>query len=158
MNRMRPVIIILALAFLLSFAACGRPSLGQAGIQGESSVATVRDLTSAYERRDIEAFMGKVSTAFPNRAALQQSIEKVFAEYQKIRFKALFSRSLITVPSKGGIKVTFTWEGDWQTGGGKVVKDGARVTLVLDAGTYKLIDIEGKNLFIPSEGPSPSRQ
>ena len=42
--------------------------------------------------------------------------------------------------------------------GSLFVKDGARVTLVLDAGTYKLIDIEGKNLFIPSEGPSPSRQ
>ncbi len=156
MIRIRPVAIVLAALLLLS--ACGKASLSQAGIQGESSIATVRDLTSAYERRDIEALMGKVSSAFPNRAAFQQSIEKVFAEYQKIHFKALFNRSLITVPVKDGIKVTFTWEGDWQTGGGKVVKDGARVTLVLDRGTYKLADIEGKNPFIPTEGPSPSRQ
>jgi len=156
MILIRQVTIVLAAALLLS--ACGKPSLGQAGIQGESSIATVRDLTSAYERRDIDAFMEKVSSAFPNRTAFQRSIEKVFAEYRKIQFKPLFNRSLITVPFKDGIKVAFTWEGDWQTGGGKVVKDGARVTLVLDRGTYKLADIEGKNPFIPSEGPSPSRE
>jgi hypothetical protein len=156
MIRTGPVTVVLAVVLLLS--ACGKAPLGQVGIQGESSLATVRDLTSAYERRDIDAFMEKVSSAFPNRAAFRQSIEKVFAEYQKIHFKTIFNRSLITVPVKEGIKVTFTWEGDWQTGGGKVVKDGSRVTLVLDRGTYKLADIDGKNPFIPTEGASPSRQ
>jgi hypothetical protein len=156
MNCLRPIAVIMATALLLS--ACGRASLTQAGIQGESSIATVRDLTSAYERRDIDAFMEKVSSAFPERAAFQQSIERIFAAYQTIRFKAIFNRSLVTVPTKGSIKMTFTWEGDWQTGGGKIVKDGARVTLLLDAGTYKLAGIEGKNPFIPTEGPSPSRQ
>ncbi len=156
MNRIGSLTIFLAVALALS--ACGKTALGTAGLQGENSVQTVRDLTSAYERRDIDTFMGKVSPAFPDRAEFQQSIEKVLAVYQKIHFKPLFNRSLINVPFKNGIKVTFTWEGDWQTGGGKIVKDGARVTLVLDTGTYKLTGIEGKNPFIPTEGPSPSRQ
>ena len=156
MNRIRSLFIILAAAVLLS--ACGKTPLGPAGIQGENSVTTVRDLASAYERRDIDAFMDKVSSKFPGRPGFQQSIEKVLAAYQKIHFKPLFNRSVITVPFKEGIKVTFTWEGDWKTTGGKVVKDGARVTLVLDTGTYKLAGIEGKNPFIPTEGPSPSRQ
>ncbi len=156
MNRIASLIFIPALA--LFFTACGKTALGPAGIQGENSVATVRDLASAYERRDIDAFMEKVASAYPDRAAFQKSVEKVLGAYQKIHFKPLFNRSLITVPFKEGIKVTFTWEGDWQTTGGKIVKDGSRVTLVLDKGTYKLAGIEGKNPFIPTEGPSPSRQ
>ncbi len=156
MNRTVPFSIILAAVLLLS--ACGKTPLGPAGIEGENSVATVRDLASAYERRDIDTFMEKVSPKFPDRPQLQQSIEKVLASYQKIHFKPLFNRSVIMVPFKDGIKVTFTWEGDWKTTGGKVVKDGARVTLVLDTGTYKLSGIEGKNPFIPTEGPSPSRR
>jgi hypothetical protein len=156
MHQTRSAIVVLALLLLLP--ACGRPALGPAGVQGEHSVATVRDLTSAYERRDIEAFMDKVAPAFPDREAFQRSVEKVMAEYQKIQFKAVFNRSLITVPFKGGIKVTFTWEGDWQSTTGKVLKDGARVTLVLEAGSFKLSAIEGKNPFVPTEGPSPSRQ
>jgi hypothetical protein len=157
MNRIGPpAVILFAVALLLS--ACGKSPLGPAGVQGENSVTTVRDLTSAYERRDIDAFMEKVSPKFPDRPSFQRSIEKVLAAYQKIHFKPLFNRSLITVPFKDGIKVTFTWEGDWKTTGGKVVKDGAQVTLVLETGTYKLIGIEGKNPFIPTEGPSPSRQ
>src|SRR5512143_2076865 len=79
MIRTIPVTVVLAVVLLLS--ACGKASLGPAGIQGESSIATVRDLTSAYERRDIDGFMAKVSSAFPNRPAFQQSIEKVFSEY-----------------------------------------------------------------------------
>ncbi len=156
MNRITALMIVLAASLL--FSACGKATLGPAGIQGENSVQTVRDLTSAYERRDIEAFMEKVSPKFPERAEFQRSIGKILSAYQKIHFKPVFSRSLITVPAKDGIKVTFTWEGDWQTTGGKVLKDGARVTLVLDAKTYMLSDIEGKNPFIPTEGPSPSRQ
>ncbi len=156
MNRIGTVTIILAAVLL--FSACGKQPLGPAGIQGENSVQTVRDLTSAYERRDMDAFMEKVSPTFPDRAEFQRSIGKILSAYQKIHFKPLFGRSLITVPAKEGIKVTFTWEGDWQTTGGKVLKDGARVTLVLDAKTYKLSGIEGKNPFIPTEGPSPSRQ
>jgi len=156
MNRIVSCNIILAVALLLS--ACGKTPLGPAGIQAENSVTTVRDLASSYERRDIDAFMEKVSAKFADRPQFQRSIEKVLASYQKIHFKPLFNRSVITVPFKDGIKVTFTWEGDWKTTGGKVVKDGARVTLVLETGSYKLTGIEGKNPFIPTEGLSPSRQ
>jgi hypothetical protein len=85
-------------------------------------------------------------------------VEKVFSAYQTIRFKLHFTKILVMVQEKGNIKATFTWEGEWQSTGGKIVKDGARVTLVFDPGTYKLLGIDGKNMFIPSDAPAPARQ
>ena len=152
----KPFLFILLSAVLL--AACGKTPLSETGLKAENSIATVRDLTSAYERRDITAFMDKVSSAYPDRAEFQRSVEKVFATYQSISLKALFNRAVITVPYRGSLKVTFTWEGEWQSTSGKVVKDGAQAILILDPGTLKLANIEGKNLFLPSEAPIPLRQ
>jgi hypothetical protein len=38
------------------------------------------------------------------------------------------------------------------------VKDGARSTLIIDKGAYKLIGIEGKNPFLVADLPVPVRQ
>jgi hypothetical protein len=156
MNRPFTAVIVLILALILS--SCSTVPLGKAGIQGESTLAAVRDLTGAYERRELEAFMEKVAPAYPEREAFRTSVEKIFSTYQTIRFKLHFTKILVMVQDKGNIKATFTWEGEWQTTGGKIVKDGARVTLILDPGTYKLLSIDGKNMFIPSDSPSPARQ
>jgi hypothetical protein len=77
---------------------------------------------------------------------------------ETIRLKLHDNKMMVLVQNKGNIKATFTWEGEWKTTGGKIVKDGARVTLVVDPGTYKLLGIDGKNMFIPSENPTPARQ
>ncbi len=148
--------IILVLTITLS--SCGTVPLEKAGLQGEGVLAAVRDLTSAYERRDLDAFMEKVAPAYPEREAFRTSVEKVFAAYQTIRLKLRFTKMLVIVQDKGNSKTTFTWEGEWSTPGGKIVKDGARVTLVFDPGVYKLLGIEGKNLYVPSENPAPVRQ
>jgi hypothetical protein len=118
----------------------------------------VRDLTGAYERRNLEAFMDKVAPAYPEREKFQTSVDKIFSAYQTIRFKLHYTKILVMVQDKGNIKATFTWEGEWQSSGGKIVKDGARVTLVFDPGTYKLLGIDGKNMFLPSDSPAPARQ
>jgi hypothetical protein len=68
------------------------------------------------------------------------------------------NRMQVTVEEKGNIKAVFTWEGEWQTPGGKIVKDGARSTLIIDKGAYKLIGIEGKNPFLVADLPVPVRQ
>jgi hypothetical protein len=149
-------IIVFILALMMY--SCSTVPLGKAGLQGEGTLGAIRDLTGAYERRDLDAFMEKVAPAYPEREAFQTSVEKVFTTYRTIRFKLHFTKILVMVQDKGDIKATFTWEGEWQTTGGRIVKDGARVTLVLDPGTYKLLGIDGKNLFLPSENPAPARQ
>jgi hypothetical protein len=156
MKRTAVSIVVITLALLTS--ACGKVPLGPVGLQGENVIAAIRDLTKAYERRDLDGFMEKVSAAYPDREAFRTSVEKVFSVYQTIRFKLHFTKMLIVIQDKGNIKATFTWEGEWKTPGGKIVKDGARVTLVLDPGVYKLLSIEGKNLYLPSENPIPVRE
>jgi hypothetical protein len=155
MNR-TPILYVFLAASILA-AACGRTPLTDTGLKGESSIASVRDLVSAYERRDIDGFMEKVSSAYPDRATFQKSIEKVFKDYQMIHFNVLYNRMLVTVLYQSNIKVTFTWEGEWQSSGGKVVKDGAQVTLILSRTTFKLANIEGKDPFVPSETQIPRR-
>ena len=155
MKHSSTAIIVLFLTLLLS--SCATAPLGKAGIQADNTLAAIRGLTSAYEQRNIEAFMDKVATAYPDRDAFQTSVEKIFSTYQTIHFKLHFTKIIVMVEAKGNIRATFTWEGEWQTTGGKIVKDGARVTLVLDPGTYKLLAIDGKNMFIPTDAPAPAR-
>jgi len=102
--------------------------------------------------------MEKVSPAFPDRDGFRRSVENVFSAYQTIRQKVQYTRLQITVPAKGDIKMTFTWEGEWHTLGGKIIKDGARSMLLLDKGTFKLLGIEGKNPYLPVQNPVPVRQ
>jgi len=155
MKHSSTAIIVLFLTLLLS--SCATAPLGKAGIQADNTLAAIRGLTSAYEQRNIEAFMDKVATAYPDRDAFQTSVEKIFSTYQTIHFKLHFTKIIVMVEAKGNIRATFTWEGEWQTTGGKIVKDGARITLVLDPGTYKLLAIDGKNMFIPTDAPAPAR-
>ena len=156
MKRSFTAVLTLLLAVVLS--SCTTVPLGKAGIQGESTLAAVRDLAKTYEQRDIEAFMEKVAPAYPGREAFRTSVEKIFSTYQTIHIKLQFTKILVMVQDKGNITATFTWEGEWQSTGGRIVKDGARATLVFDPGTYKLLGIDSKNMFIPSDNPTPARQ
>jgi hypothetical protein len=156
MRRSFPVLFLFSALLLL--ASCAAEPLKQAGTQGEHSLGLVRDLASAYERKDIESFMDKVSPAFPDRDGFRKSLEDVFSSYQTIRQKVQYTRLLISVPAKGDIKMTYTWEGEWQSSGGKVIKDGARSTLLLDKSSYKLAGVEGKNPYLPVQNPMPVRQ
>lgn len=149
MKRSFTFTLTLFLSFLI--LGCGKADLGPVGLQSEKVVTAVRDLKSAYERRDIDAFMDKVSTTYPDRDRFQRTVEKLFSTYQNIRFRLHDNKMLVVIPHKGDIKATFTWEGEWKTAGGRVVKDGARITLVLDPGAYRLVGIEGTNMFVPSE-------
>jgi hypothetical protein len=149
-------LFILPLTVML--ASCAKEPLKQAGRQGEGILGSVRDLAKAYEQRDLEAFMDRIAPGFPGRDALRNDVENVFATYQNIRFTVQARKMLVAVEHKGNIKATFTWEGEWTTGGGRVVKDGARVTLVLDAESYKLLAVEGKNPFVPTVAPMPARE
>lgn len=152
----RPLtLIVIPLALL--FASCATEPLKQAGIQGEHTLGHLRGLVGAYAGKDIEAFMDRVAPTYAGRDALRSGIESVFAAYQSISLSILPRRMLVQVEHKGNIKATFTWEGEWKTAGGRIVKDGGRGTFALHPGTYKLLAIEGKSPFEPSTSPPPAR-
>jgi hypothetical protein len=156
MGRAHPLLVLPAVLLLL--LSCSPDPLTSAGIQGENTLSLVRDLASAYERKDIESFMDKLSPSFPDREGFRGSLENVFSSYQTIRQKVQYTRLLITVPAKGDIILTFTWEGEWRSSDGKIIKDGARSSLLLDKATYKLSGVEGKNPYLPVQSPLPVRQ
>ena len=148
----------ITLILVLLTASCGKDPLKQAGMQGEGSLSLIRDLSGAYERRDIEAFMERVSPAYPDRDKFRKEVEGVFQTYQTIKQKVFMNRMQLIVEEKGNMKAVFTWEGEWRTSGGKIVKDGARSTFVIDKGAFKLLGVEGKNPFQVSDMPVPVRQ
>lgn len=151
MNR---ILSFLAILFLLfSAAACGKKPPQQAAVQGQRVLSAIRDITQAYEKKDLGKFMGAVAKDFPDRPSLEQAAGRVFAKYEAIRFTVQYTKMLVMIADRGNIRATFTWDGEWRTAGGKIVKDGARVTLVFDPGNYKLQAIEGKNPFVPAESP-----
>jgi hypothetical protein len=58
---------------------------------------------------------------------------------------------LIMIEDKGRVKLAFTWDGEWQTAGGRIAKDGGRVTFALDPKGTRITSIEGRNPFVPAE-------
>jgi hypothetical protein len=151
---------VLALVFLLfaALTSCAKEPLKDAGTLGESTLGAVRNLASAYARRDLDGFMERVAPAYPDRDAFRKSVDGVFSTYQSIRFTIQERKMLIESEFKGNIQATFTWEGEWKTSGGKILTDGARVTLVLDAKNFRLLSIEGKDPFLPATTPVPAHQ
>ncbi len=157
MIQKRLVVLIAVLGFLL-VASCASTPPKEAAVVGETILNLTRDLNKAYEKRDIEAFMDKVAASYPDRDKFRQAIEQVFAAYPTITFTVQETRMLVTIRYKGAIETVFTWAGEWQTAGGKILKDGGRVTLVLDPSTHKLTAIEGKNPYLPTEATMPVTQ
>ncbi len=147
----KPLLILLALTVLVAITACGKKPPQQAALQGRRILSAIRDITQAYEKKDLGSFMGAVAKDFSDRPSLEQAAGRVFTKYESIRFTVQYTKMLVMIADRGNIRATFTWDGEWRTAGGKIVKDGARVTLVFDPGDYKLQAIEGKNPFVPVE-------
>jgi hypothetical protein len=97
-------VLLFSLLLVLVSASCGKAPLGPVGLQGDNVLAAVRDLAKSYERRDLDAFMEKVSTAYPDRESFRTSVEKVFASYQTISFKLHYTKMLVMIQDKGNIK------------------------------------------------------
>jgi hypothetical protein len=116
-------VLLFSLLLVLVSASCGKAPLGPVGLQGDNVLAAVRDLAKSYERRDLDAFMEKVSTAYPDRESFRTSVEKVFASYQTISFKLHYTKMLVMIQDKGNIKTTFTWEGEWKSSEGRRTGD-----------------------------------
>ncbi len=143
-------------AFLLLTAACsGNKPPELAATRSKNTLTTMRELGKAYEQRNLTAFMADVAPGFRDREAFSASLAAVFQKYETIHFTIQYAKMLIMIADKGEIKASFNWDGEWFGAGGVVLKNGGRITLVLEPGSFKLLSIDGKNPFIPQQGEMP---
>jgi predicted small lipoprotein YifL len=157
MKRLFALLSIAALLF--TTAACSEKKPPEpAAIKGKNVLSTLRDMRSAYEKKDLSSFMDNVAPGYPDREALSRSLAAVFAKNETIRFNIQYTKMLIMVEDKGPIKTTFNWDGEWLAVGGTTQKNGGRVTLVFDPASFKLTSIDGKNPFVPQPVETPGKQ
>jgi hypothetical protein len=147
----KPLLILLALSVLLPITACSKKPPQVVTRQAGSSLETLRDMTTAYEKKDLGGFLDAVSVDFPEREALSNAVTGAFKKYATIRFTVQYTKMLIMIDDKGRVKLAFTWDGEWQTAGGRIMKDGGRVTFALDPKGTRITAIEGRNPFVPTE-------
>ena len=150
MSRTLSLLVIAAL--LLTASACSSkkpPELS--AIRSKNVLSALREMSASYEKKDLSAFMSDVSVGFRDREAFAKSLTAVFAKYETIRFNIQYTKMLIMIEEKGPIRATFNWDAEWLAAGGTTQKNGGRVTLVFDPGSFKLQSIDGKNPFVPAE-------
>jgi len=150
MNRI--LSLIFAVLMFLSAVACSKKTPPtQAALQTQGALLTLRDLTGAYENKQLSSFMDKVSKDYPGRQAFSESVAGIFTKYDTIRFTVHYTKLVVMIDEKANMKIKFNWDGEWQTTGGKIVKDGGGVSFVFDPKGARLLSLEGKNPFIPQE-------
>jgi len=152
MNRTLSAIIVTALLFTM--AACSEKKAPEpAALQGKNILSVLKAMGQSYEKKNLNAFMSDVSDRYPDRGPFSKSIAAIFAKYETIHFNIQYTKMLVMAKEGGQIKATFTWDAEWLAAKGTAQKNGGRVTLVFDPGSFKLVAIEGKSPFIPAENP-----
>ena len=143
---------------LVASSSCsGKKAPEQAAVKSKSVLAALRDLSKAYEKKDLAAFMSGVAPGYRDRDLLAKSVSEVFAKYETIHFNIQYTRMLIMVEEKGMTRAAFNWDAEWIAAGGSLLKNGGRITLVFEPGSAKLLSIDGKNPFVPQPGEMPGK-
>ncbi|HUI46076.1 MAG TPA: hypothetical protein VL122_08875 [Nitrospirota bacterium] len=154
----RFVILLFSIAFLMASFACSSKKLPeQVAVKSKNILTSLREMTQAYEKKDLNTFLSGISDQYRDRAVFAKSLTGVFAKYENIHFNIQYTRMIILIELNGQIAVTFTWDAEWQTAGGASVKDGSRVTLIFEPKNNKLLSIEGKNPFLVQPGEAPGK-
>jgi hypothetical protein len=154
MKRFLSLVVLTALLFTTSACSANKPP-ELATVRSKRILAVLRDMNNAYEKKDLTAFMADISPNYRERDALSGSLASVFSRYETIRFNIQYSKMFIVLEEKGQVKASFNWDAEWLATGGTTQKNGARVTMVFEAGTFKLLSIDGKNPFVPVQGEIP---
>jgi len=156
MNRIVPLLALTALLFIAPACSEKKPP-EQAAVKTKNVLSTLRDLGAAYEKKDLSSFMANVSSAYSGREAFSKSLGAVFSKNENIHFNIQYTKMLIMVEEKGNIKTTFNWDGEWHAVEGTIQKNGGRVTLVFETGSFKLLSIDGKDPFVPQPVEIPGK-
>lgn len=156
MKRLFTLLAIAALLFTTSACSEKKPP-EQAAVKSKNLLSALRAIGKAYEKKDLSSFMDNVAPGYQNREALSRSLAAVFLKNETIHFNIQYTKMLILVEEKGPIKATFNWDGEWLAVGGTTQKNGGRVTLVFDPGSFKLMSLDGKDPFVPLPVEMPGK-
>lgn len=154
MKRFLSLVVLVGLLFTAQACSAKKPP-EQTAVRSKNVLTVLRDLTRAYEKKDLAAFMTEISPNYGDRDTLSKSLATVFSKYQTIHFNIQYSKMLIMIDEKGQARASFNWDAEWLATGGTTQKNGARVTMVFDAGTFKLLSIDGKSPFVPQPVEMP---
>jgi hypothetical protein len=156
MSRIASLFTIMAL--LITASACGgKKPLEPSTVRTKNVISALRELGQSYERKDLTSFMGEVSSAYQDREQFSRSLSEIFSKYETIRFNIQYAKMIIMIEEKGMIKTSFNWDAEWRTPGGAVNRNGGRVTMSFDPGSFKLVSIDAKNPFLPQTGEVPGK-
>jgi hypothetical protein len=156
MNRLLSFFLTAVLA--VAAAACGstKPP-APAVIQGSHVISSLKDLSSMYEKKNLQGFMLLISDSFKERKELSAGIQSVFSRYESVQFTVHYTKMFITVDEKNMSKATFNWDSTWETQGRSTVRNSGRVTFVFEPKGGKLASIDGKNPFVPQTRETPKQ-
>jgi hypothetical protein len=155
----RPFTLLFIAALLFTASACSEKKPPEpAAIKSKNVLSTLRDMRSAYEKKDLSSFMDNVAPGYQDRDALSRSLAAVFLKNETIHFNIQYTKMVIMLEEKGAIKTTFNWDGEWLAVGGTTQKNSGRVTLLFDPGSFKVMSISGKNPFVPQPSETPGKQ
>lgn len=157
MKQLLTLLTVTALLFTTSACSPKKPP-EQTAVRSKNILSSLRNLRSAYEKKDLSSFMENVAPEYKDREALSRSLETVFVKNATIHFNIQYTKMLIMVEAKGPIKASFNWDGEWLAVGGTTQKNGGRVTLVFDPGSFKLVSIDGKDPFDPQPVEIPGKR
>jgi hypothetical protein len=157
MKRLFTLLAIATLLFTTSACSEKKPP-DQAAVKSKNVLSALRDIRSAYEKKDLSSFMNNVAPGYQGRDALSKSLEDVFLKNKTIRFNIQYTKMIIMVEEKGPTKTTFNWDGEWFAVEGTTQKNSGRVTLVFESGSFKLMSIEGKDPFVPLPADTPGKK
>ncbi|MCK9420105.1 MAG: hypothetical protein M0R70_12075 [Nitrospirae bacterium] len=156
MKQLFTLLAITALLFTTS-ACSGKKTPDQSAVKSKNVLSALRDMRTAYEKKDLSSFMDNVAPAYQDREAFSRSLAAVFLKNETIHFNIQYTKMLIMVEEKGPIKTSFNWDGEWLAVGGTTQKNGGRVTLVFEPGNFKLMSIDGKDPFVPLPVEMPGK-
>lgn len=149
----RTLTLLVMTALLFTAVACSeKKPPDAAAIQGKNILSMLKAMSRSYEQRNLNSFMSDVTNRYPDREEFSKALTAVFAKYEAIHFNIQYTKMLIMVKEREPIRVSFNWDAEFTTRGISQ-KYGGRVTLVFDAGSFKLVAIDGENPFIPTAAP-----
>lgn len=157
---MRRIQSLLSILIVLLFAvSCGEKTPPPPeSLMGKKMLGAVQDLQRSYSAKDLEGVMDRVAPRFADRDGLVRTLKAVFAKYDTVSLAFQETKMLVEVPDRGDVRITLNWQGEWRTAGGDRLKDGARVTLLMDRATGQLAGIDGRSFFVPVQKQLPARQ
>jgi hypothetical protein len=150
MKRIPLFFIIMAIVFSTSACSAKKP-LDLSAVKTKNVLSVLKDLTQFYEAKNLDSFMAYVTTDYQERELFSRSLTEVFAKYKTIHFNIQYTRMLVTIQDRGQIKVSCNWDAEWVAPAGTSQKSGGRATFSFDQTNFKLVAIDGKNPFIPTE-------